>query len=476
MQKIPRTPAQAQQIIRRNWESFKLRTAIAAPIAGTSAVRLFHTQQDIASGRVSCNAVDCRTPKTRQLPIAYTHCDVFTDKQRSGNSLTVFFVPPHNRSLSEADMMLEMTREMRHFESIFVTPLSDITDHRVNYLTSPLEYIDELSYTSDFEDAIGKVGSTITLELSKVNNDHGAIINISPGQIIHININGKLKFFQCRSNNGIFGEFTLLGQQGNHSMLSAEQIRLKLKSGLGHTIFYGYIPEITVSARIFACSSELDFAGHPLLGAASSIHEKCLPTFKDVSVKFKLNGERFVNVMVNAIGSRYHATMSQGRPIFLEQITSIPQITPFLEALNLNVNEYDTRFPAEVISTGLKYLIIPVISGIESAKITVDNLGEMLSSINADFVYVVDINHMIARTWENDGSSEDAATGSAAGPFGAYLVKHRIANVVDVVTINQGRFIHRPSKITVQVMDDFKDILVGGDVCMMGNGKVKITL
>ena len=46
--------------------------------------------------------------------------------------------------------------------------------------------------------------------------------------------------------------------------------------------------------------------------------------------------------------------MSQGRPILLGQITSIPQITPFLEALNLNVDGYDTRFPTEVISTVLK--------------------------------------------------------------------------------------------------------------------------
>jgi PhzF family phenazine biosynthesis protein len=267
----------------------------------------------------------------------------------------------------------------------------------------------------------------------------------------------------------------LLGQQGNHSILSAAQIKLKLENGFGHTILYGYTPEIIASARIFACSSELDFAGHPLLGAASSIHEKCLPTFKDVCVKFKLNGNRFVNVMVSAIGNRYRATMSQGRPIFLGQITSIPQITPFLKALNLTVEGCDARFPAEVISTGLKYLILPVTSGIESAKITVGNLGEMLSSINADFVYVVDINQMMARTWENDGSSEDAATGSAAGPLGAYLVKHRIANVGEIVTINQGGFIHRPSKLTAQVIGDFEDILVGGDVCIMGNGQVKIT-
>jgi hypothetical protein len=112
----------------------------------------------------------------------------------SGNSLTVFFVPTHNRSLSADDMMQAITLEMRHFESIFLTLSSKIVDHRVNYLTSPLEYIDNLSYEGDLEGNIGKVGSSSTLELSRVRNDHGAAVNISLGQIIHININGKLKF------------------------------------------------------------------------------------------------------------------------------------------------------------------------------------------------------------------------------------------------------------------------------------------
>lgn len=56
------------------------------------------------------------------------------------------------------------------------------------------------------------------------------------------------------------------------------------------------IPTITVPARIFACSSELDFAGHPLLGAASSIHNKYFSNLPEIRVQFELNPKRLITV------------------------------------------------------------------------------------------------------------------------------------------------------------------------------------
>lgn len=437
-------------------------------------VSLVSLENHATISKIYCGADNYNDLKIKQLPVAYTHCEVFTDKQMPGNSLTVFFVTPHNYSLFTNDMMWAMTRGMRHFESIFIIIPSTIVGHREKYLTSPLEYIDGLSYLGNFEGGIIKTGSIIKLKLSKINNGDYARVDIFLRQIIRLNINGNLIFLQCKSNDKIFGDFIVLGQRRNYQKLSADQIKLQLKNGLGHTIFYGYTPDVIVPARIFSCSGELDFAGRPLLGAASSIHEKYFSAFKNIQVKFKLNGERFVNVVVSAIGNHFCATMSQGQPIFLRQIQKISQITQFLTALNLNDQIYDTRFPVEIVYTGLRYLIIPVISGIDQAKIIVNDFGKMLSSIGADFVYVIDIKQMTARMWENNGRYENAATGSAAGPLRAYLGKHKIINAGDIVIINQGYNIHHPSKLIVQVNNGFEDVLVSGDVCIVGNGLVKL--
>lgn len=466
----------AQKTIKHAWEAFNLRKSVAKPIAGTSLVRLFSTN---SPDKATISTIDCYAPKSRQLPIIYMHCDVFTDKPLLGNGLSVFFVPPNSQITK--DEMQTITREMKHFESTFITIPHKVTNHRVEYLTSPLEYLDNLVYLEKFQGIIEKSGSSIKLKLNLLVNNQAEKITLHANQIIQISINSKVRFLQLKSSDKELGDFIVLGLLGKNSTLSNEEIKFKLMQGLGHTIFYGYIPEITVKTRIFACSSELDFAGHPLLGTASVIHKKMFSLFKEIKVKLILNDERKVSIVVTNSGNCYYATMSQGYPTFLEQTINQEQISKFLKALNLTIDNYDTRYPIEVVSTGCKQLIIPIKSGINRAKIVVDKFEEMLKKVNAEFVYMVMIENtneskdfkITTRTWENDGSSEDAATGSAAGPLGAYLVKHKIVKSNEIVKINQGEFINKSSQLYVQVIGDYEDVLVSGSVCMVGDGQIR---
>ena len=76
------------------------------------------------------------------------------------------------------------------------------------------------------------------------------------------------------------------------------------------------------------------------------------------------------------------------------------------------------------------------------------------------------------RTWDNLGKVEDIATGSAAGPAGAYLCKHNLVNSAEPFVINQGRFVGRPSEIKVCVEGDkneFNNVRVSGQVCKVAN-------
>ena len=73
----------------------------------------------------------------------------------------------------------------------------------------------------------------------------------------------------------------------------------------------------------------------------------------------------------------------------------------------------------------------------------------LLATVGAKFAYVLDVAAREGRTWDNAGLMEDIATGSAAGPVGAYLRHHRAATASETVTLKQGRFVGRPSKITV---------------------------
>ena len=302
------------------------------------------------------------------LELNYTHCDVFTNQQMSGNSLGVFYLDKHPSEYDDT-LLLSITKEMKHFESIF----------------------------------------------------------------IH-------------------------------------------KQDLNHSYIKDQYPTVNASARIFTCSEELDFAGHPILGAASAIHHKFYSNYKIIKVQLSLNNQRTIVVNVNKTTYGYNATMSQGKPEFISTVESIQDQREFMRIINLSNEDLDHRYPMEVISTGLKYLIIPVKSHdlLSKVKIFDPNLKQLLAKYNADLTYIVDINTKTARSIENDGRSEDSATGSAAGPLGAYMLKHGIILANEICEIYQGEFIGRKSIIKVQVKDNYEDIQVTGGVCMFGDGVIKL--
>ena len=71
----------------------------------------------------------------------------------------------------------------------------------------------------------------------------------------------------------------------------------------------------------------------------------------------------------------------------------------------------------QVVSTGLPYLIVPVLAEhLATANITSRGFEALLAESGAKFVYVLDPTAPEGRTWDNAGRVEDVATGSAAGP------------------------------------------------------------
>jgi trans-2,3-dihydro-3-hydroxyanthranilate isomerase len=82
---------------------------------------------------------------------------------------------------------------------------------------------------------------------------------------------------------------------------------------------------------------------------------------------------------------------------------------------------------------------------------------------------------MEGRTWDNVGRVEDIATGSAAGPLGAYLVKYGQAQTGTQIILHQGSFVGRPSHMTVQVTGTshaITSVQVSGDVAMVAHGVI----
>jgi trans-2,3-dihydro-3-hydroxyanthranilate isomerase len=236
------------------------------------------------------------------------------------------------------------------------------------------------------------------------------------------------------------------------------------------TIYLARIEETSkFRARIFTMEEELPFAGHPVIGAAALLHAELYSADELAHFEFVMPG-RSIHAASRREGTSYFAEMDQGAAAVEPPIPAAKN-EAFLKALNLSISDLAAGLPLQVVSTGLPYLIVPIGSHLEGARIVVPDFEALLATIGAKFVYVLDVARREGRTWDNDGRVEDIATGSAAGPAAAYLVTHKLAAIGESLVFAQGRFLNRPSELHATVRGGATlSVSVRGQVCFVGNG------
>lgn len=223
-------------------------------------------------------------------------------------------------------------------------------------------------------------------------------------------------------------------------------------------------------ARVFDLFEELPFAGHPIIGAAAALHYLSENT-SDRLWKFDLS-EKSVTVSTHRTANGYFGLLDQGAAKFLSEVDRRDEIA---QAFGLTRDDLDPDLPLAVVSTGLRYLIVPVRRDVLSrAHITAD-ITSLVQSVGAQFAVLLDEEALEVRHWNNDGIAEDVATGSAAGTIGAYRLRYCHANTGSSFTLKQGRFTGRPSQLIVEphgMLDTVHSVKVGGYVAIVGHGSL----
>lgn len=226
----------------------------------------------------------------------------------------------------------------------------------------------------------------------------------------------------------------------------------------------------TYRTRVFDLVEELPFAGHPIIGAAAALHETAGHA-DEQHWTFDLTDKR-VTVVTQRTGSGYFGLLDQGPAQFLGEIVASDEIAA---AFDLTLADFDSTLPLAVVSTGLRYLIVPVRPHVLSrARIKAD-ITSLLATRGAQFAVLFDRAACEIRHWNNDGIIEDVATGSAAGTIGAYCLQYGDARSGEAFTLNQGRFTGRPSELIVEphgARGDVNSVKVGGRIAIVGHGTV----
>jgi len=111
------------------------------------------------------------------------------------------------------------------------------------------------------------------------------------------------------------------------------------------------LPGRSARLRIFTEDEELDFAGHPVLGAAAVLHT-LLPTAEAEENWALAVAQRMVEARTRGAGRWVDATMDQGVPELGPAITG-ELAEAYRDALNLAHGHLHPALPMQVVSTGL---------------------------------------------------------------------------------------------------------------------------
>lgn len=194
--------------------------------------------------------------------------------------------------------------------------------------------------------------------------------------------------------------------------------------------------------RIFSQNSELPFAGHPTLGTAF-IMAQSRPG------KTKLVLEENVGPITVALEKRsdgLFVEMTQKEPVFGAKAD--PKI--LAEVMGFNVDEIDSRYAPQMVSTGSNFLIVPLKSVSTLAKLTLGHtFPEAFRTAFSGSGYYVVTGESEIESRMMGAASEDPATGSAVGCAAAFLIQNGIRKPDERVLIRQGRFVGRPSQLYV---------------------------
>jgi trans-2,3-dihydro-3-hydroxyanthranilate isomerase len=249
-------------------------------------------------------------------------------------------------------------------------------------------------------------------------------------------------------------------------------------------------PDTDVRMRIFTPGAEMPMAGHPTIGSTFALaHEGVIQSGRATFVFGLGVGPVEVELEWDAHAQLAFAWMTQRPPAFGGTWRDVAGLAV---ALGLETADLAaTGLPAQEVSCGVPFLIVPLASRRAVDAVTVDlrAMRTMLARQGFDqnlpvFVFSVEPGADGATAYSRMfapglGVHEDPATGAASGPLGAYLVQHRLVASAGAgrIVSAQGVRMGRPSRITIAIdgeADDIRRVRIGGTAVLMGEGHLRV--
>jgi trans-2,3-dihydro-3-hydroxyanthranilate isomerase len=242
--------------------------------------------------------------------------------------------------------------------------------------------------------------------------------------------------------------------------------------GFSETTFVTDAGDDRYTMRIFTPDQELPFAGHPTLGTAYLMVAE--GRVSSPLTQTTVVGDVPVEINVEDGSGR----MRQRPPVFGAEFDDRAAIA---RAAGLQPDDLHPELPAQVVSTGLGPMLAPVrdVEALRRAERDGAATRAVCDRAGGECLYLFATtpDGVTARMFDPGvGIGEDPATGSAAGPLGAYLAARGVAGMPGRVTVAQGEQVGRPSflHVDVEARGDTFEVGVGGGVRIVGEGAFRL--
>ena len=242
---------------------------------------------------------------------------------------------------------------------------------------------------------------------------------------------------------------------------------LARETNFSETVFV-YPPggEGHAAIRIFTPTTEIPFAGHPILGTAFVLAGPLQLT----EIRLE-TAAGVVPVVLEREGARIvFGRMTQPVP----SVEPFPAVAELLAALGVERSE----LPVELYDNGVRHVYVALAT------------EDAVAAVSPDFSRLAGLPALgfscfagSGRRWKTrmfapgDGVPEDPATGSAAGPLACHLARHGRAPFGEEIEISQGAEIGRPSTLYARAeggRDRIENVEVGGSAVVVARGEFRL--
>jgi trans-2,3-dihydro-3-hydroxyanthranilate isomerase len=243
-------------------------------------------------------------------------------------------------------------------------------------------------------------------------------------------------------------------------------------------------PDTDVRVRIFTPAEELPVAGHPTVGTTFALARAGIVGPDRDRLVFGLGiGPTPVSLEWRN-GELCFVWMTQIAPTFGQPIADPAGAAAALSLPSAAVS--GTGLPVQTVSCGVPFLFVPLAtrSAVDNAALSAAAYDEFRRTAGLDglpvFLFSTESAHDNATVYSRMfapgfGIVEDPATGSASGPLGCYLVRHKVVPPERAATMLslQGVKMGRPSHVHIAIRlegGEIDSVRVGGESVVAGEG------